>query len=161
MKIGLKGRIVVVWEAVPDGKTGIGSRSDIKRVGFPVISRVENVSARHLKNRCALLRHGQKLFGYHLFGYTFYIIACQPDSISIDVVTDFLLRVFQHHFVRTANTIVIDHGKIFIFYEQVITLVLKWGGKGVLFVDSVTIVILLGKPEQPFIISLVPELVQS
>ena len=57
------------------------------------------------------------------------------------MVTDFLLRVFQHHLVSSSHAVVIDHGKILVFYQQVITLVLARRDKGILLVDSIALII--------------------
>ncbi|EJX05165.1 hypothetical protein EVA_06729, partial [gut metagenome] len=44
MEIGIERIVVVVWETVADGKSGIGRRADIKGVGIPVIPDMENIS---------------------------------------------------------------------------------------------------------------------
>lgn len=135
--------------------------ADIKGVGIPVIPDMENISARHFKDRSTLPCHRGELLGRHVFGNLFYVTACQPDTIPCNMVTDFLLRVFQHHLVSSSHAVVIDHGKILVFRQQVITLVLEWGNKGILLVDPIVIIILLGKPEQSLIIAFLPKRIQS
>ena len=44
LEIGIERIVVVVWETVADGKSGIGRRADIKGVGIPVIPDMENIS---------------------------------------------------------------------------------------------------------------------
>ena len=160
LQVGFERIVVVVGELMVGNKTGIDHRTDIKRVGLPVISGIENISARHFKDRYSLFRYSLELFCHHILCHLFDVIACQTGSISGNMVTDFLFRIFQHHLVCATHAVVIDHGKILVFNQQVITLVLERRGKGILLIDTVSVIILFGSLEQSFIITLVPKFVQ-
>ena len=76
------------------------------------------------------------------------------------MVSDFLLREFQHHLISTPDTPVIHDSEILVIDNKAVTLVVRSRRISIFFVDSVAIVILLGKHQQSLIIAFVPKFVK-
>ena len=94
--------------------TCIGSLSHIQRVRFPVICDIQHVTVRHLECRCLLLCHSGELLCDHILGNLFDCLSGKIDTVTPDMVTDFLLREFQHHLVGSPDTPVVHDSEILI-----------------------------------------------
>ena len=76
------------------------------------------------------------------------------------MVSDFLLREFQHHLVGSPDTPVVHDSKIPVIDNKAVTLVVRSRRISIFLVDTVAVIILLGKRKQPLIITFVPKFVK-
>ena len=104
---------------------GIGGLPDIKHIGVLVIFDIQHVAVRHLEGRNLLMRQSGELFRRHLPGNLFYRLSGNIDTVTPDMVANFLLREFQHHLVGSPDTPVVHDSEILILGNQAVTLVVR------------------------------------
>ena len=100
------------------------------------------------------------LFFFHLLGNFLYVICCILwETVSDDVILDFLSAYLAHHIVCASNCRIIYHSIMLILNKEVIATVFSWREIDFGEVWSITLVLFLCLSEECIVVAVIFELV--
>ena len=102
------------------------------------------------------------LFFFHLLGNFLYVVRCIFwETITDDVILDFLCAYLAHHIVCTSNCRIIYHSIKLIFNKEIITTVFSWREIDFGEVRGITLIVFLSLSKECIVIAIIFELVKT